>query len=691
MKTVRFILVVLLYCHSVLLFAQNETFTDTVQIDEIVVTSVTGSAHIKEIAAPISIISNAALQTFQSTNIIDAISRQPGVSQITTGSGISKPVIRGLGYNRVLVVNNGIRQEGQQWGDEHGIEIDGNAVGSIEIMKGPASLIYGSDAMAGVIIMNESPIMSLGKMHVEAMGEYQTNNGLANYSLNYKGNHNGFIWDCRWSQKFAHDYHAPQDGIVPNTGFKENAISGMVGLNKKWGYSRIKASFYNLTPEMTEVEDDYEEGSNDYSIEAPFQKVRHTKVISDNRFYLKKGYLNALIGYQQNRRQEYEDADECELDFDLKTITYDLRYVLPEWKNFKFNYGIGGMQQASRNLGEEFLIPEYNLFDVGMYITAHRSVYSNLHISGGIRYDRRNLHSFSLFDEGEERFQDFKRNFGAFSGSIGVIYNLNSKIDVKANVSHGYRAPNISELGCNGKHEGTFRYEQGNASLNPEHSWQVDAGIDFSSERVSASLSLFANRIGNYIYIKGCNKKIDDTPVFQYTSGDARVLGGEAMLKIYLLKHLYFENTFSIVDAQLLSKTDGKYLPFIPAPRLVSTLHYDIPVHSNRVKNFFVEVESDFNLKQDHIMSENDTETPTAAYVVLDATIGIDIHRKNGAKLCYVGLNATNLLNTAYQSHLSRLKYAETYSFTGRYGINNIGRNIGIKAVFPVDFEKKQD
>ncbi len=689
MKAIRFF--VLLLCSSVYAHAQvaggHDAEQDTcAHLDEVEVTGVTGSARIREIAAPVSVVSNAALRTHQSSNIIDAISHQPGLSQVTTGSGISKPVIRGLGYNRVLVVNDGVRQEGQQWGDEHGIEIDGNAVHSVEILKGPASLMYGSDAMAGVIIMHDAPVMPLSEMKAEAATEYQTNNGLWDYTFAFRGNQQGFVWNWRWSQKWAHDYKALKDGYVSNSRFRERALNGMLGLNKGWGYSHLKLGYYHLTPGMTKVEDEYEEGSRSYGIASPFQQVKHYKAVLDNSLRLGDSSLKAIVGYQQNRRQEFEEVDECGLDFRLHTVNYDLRYVSPEWDGWKMNAGVGGMYQKSENLGEEFLIPAYNLFDVGVFGTVSKTFFGRLHLSGGIRYDHRNLHSLALEDEGEERFSDFRRNFGALSGSLGAILNLGEQLDVKANISHGFRAPNMSELGSNGVHEGTFHYELGNHTLKAEHSWQFDLGMDYSSEHFSASIALFANRISNYIYLSSIGEDIDDTPVYQFTSGDARLLGGEVRLIWHIIRHLHFENAVSYVDARQLNADDAhRYLPFTPAPRWLCSLHYDIPLKTKIVRGLFAEIETDTNFRQSHVMTANNTETPTYAYTLVNLSVGTDIHLRNGRQLCSVGITATNILGTAYQSHLSRLKYADTFSITGRHGINNMGRNIGFKLLFPLN------
>lgn len=199
------------------------TETET-KLSEVVVTGLTGGQRLSQSPAPVSFISSRQLEAQPSLNIIDAIARQPGVSQVTTGSGISKPVIRGLGYNRVVVVSDGIRQEGQQWGDEHGVEIDQNAVGSVEILKGPASLMYGSDAMAGVIIFRPQPVMMAGDMGAQLSAGYQTNSGLFDYSLNLAGNKHGFVWNSRLSQKMAHAYKNRYDGYVFGSSYREQAF-----------------------------------------------------------------------------------------------------------------------------------------------------------------------------------------------------------------------------------------------------------------------------------------------------------------------------------------------------------------------------------------------------------------------------------------------------------------------------------
>ena len=659
----------------------TDVFYKHLKLNELVVTGVTGDTKLKNSTAPISIVSGKELRQTTSTNIIDAIAKQPGVSQITTGSGISKPIIRGLGYNRIIVMNEGVRQEGQQWGDEHGIEIDPQNVNSVEILKGPASLMYGSDAMAGVLILHGSPIQPEGEMKVTVSTEYQTNNGLFDYSLNFAGNQKGFVWDARFSDKMAHAYKNKYDGYVPGSQFKERAARLMLGVNKQWGHSHLTGTFFHQTPSIVEGERDEFTGKLEcasdnvktYSKTLPFQQIKHYKAVWDNSFNLPKGWLKIILGYQQNQRQEFEESeDEYELYFKLHTLTYDVRYLSQEWNGWKMAGGMNGMWQQSLNLGEESLIPEYKLFDIGGYATVSKS-FENLTLNGGLRYDNRHL--------------DFNsRNFGGFSGSVGAVWNVCRHTNIRLNMARGFRAPNMSELGSDGIHEGTLRYEMGNPDLKPEYSWQADLGIDFSSEFISVQAALFANRIENYIFAKRIDQIIEEGfRTYQYTQGDARLLGFEVGFDLHPIHRVHIQNTFSYVNAQQLhAEADAKYLPMTPAPRWTSELKYEVTHHGHTtLNNAFVALGLECNLAQDHYYKVDDTETRTPGYVLLSLSAGTDvnIHHKKVAELY---ITADNLLNKAYQNHLSRLKYCDINNATGHQGVYNMGRNVVFKVIIPI-------
>ena len=719
MKTKYIILPLLCVCTTMAAQTTNhnhaEDSTDVffrhLQLNELTVTGVTGDTKLKHATAPINIVSPQVLRATASTNIIDAIAHQPGVNQLTTGGSISKPIIRGLGYNRVVVMSEGVRQEGQQWGDEHGVEVDGSSVNSVEILKGPASLMYGSDAMAGVVILHPQATPPDGEIRANVSTEYQTNNGLFHYSLQMAGNQKGFVWDARFSDKMAHAYKNKYDGYVPGSQFRERAGRLMLGINKSWGHSRLIWTAYHLTPSIIEGERDPETGEleheegwtgHQYSKSLPFQEVKHNKLVWDNAFNLSSGYLKAIIGYQQNRRQEYEEsADEYELYFKLHTLTYDLRYITNEVNGWKLSTGIGGMYQKSGNEGEEYLIPDYRLFDFGIYATATKSLGDRWTLNGGLRYDHRRLHGYALEEDGDMRFTDFTRHFNGLTGSIGAVCNINDHFNVRLNVARGFRTPNMSELASNGVHEGSIRYELGNQQLKAEYSWQVDLGLDFTSRYVSAQLALFANRINNYIFTHRLPEEIEEGYLtYAYTQGDARLLGFEAGVDFHPIHSVHFSNTFSFVDAQLMHATsDTKYLPFTPAPRWTSELKWELFHHSHSTvhhhhttdaahrspfNNLYIAAGLDCYLRQSHIYSADETETVTPGYALLSLSAGTDIQIK-GKKIAELYITADNLLNKAYQNHLSRLKYCDINNVTGRRGVYNMGRNITFKVVVPIN------
>ncbi len=672
----------------------TDVFFRHIELKQVVVTSPTGALKMEDMSMPAAVIDRNELRLTPATNIVDAVAKLPGVAQVSTGSGISKPVIRGLGYNRVVVVADGVRQEGQQWGDEHGVEIDGNAVSSVEVLKGPASLLYGSDALAGVLKLNTDPVVSLGKMRVNVNTEYHTNNGLVNYSLNFGGNKHGVTWNLRYGDKFAHAYKTPIDGYVPNTQFRERAFSTMLGVNRSWGHTRLVGSYFHLTPSIAEGERDPLTGeleqpyddTKTYHHGLPFQQVYHYKAVLDNAFYIGQGRLNAMLAYQQNRRQEYEEPDEYGLFLKLHTVNYNVHYVTQRIGNWRVTGGVNGMWQRSLNAGREYLIPDYSLFDFGVFVATTVDM-GRWVLNGGLRFDNRHISSHELIEDDAPRFEAFKRDFSGVTASVGAVWHATERLDLRANVARGFRAPNISELASHGEHEGSLRYEVGNKNLKPEFSLQFDLGAEFTNSWIDAQVSLFANRIDNYIFIHRTGEVIDDELMtYRYDSGDAQLLGCELALDIHPWHFLHLGTSFAMVNAvQLHQPLETKYLPFTPAPRWQGDLKWEILHDGRLLNNVYVSLGVDYNFKQNHYYRADNTETATPAYCLLNAAIGTDIMFK-GRRVACLSVMGTNLTNKAYQSHLSRLKYAEVNPVTGRQGVLNMGRNIVFKLTIPLEF-----
>lgn len=664
----KILLIAGMLCAGMSAQAQDDTtdvFFRHLKLNEVVVTGLTGESKLGETPSPMTVLDATALRGKASSNIIDALASEPGVSQVTTGGGISKPVIRGLGYNRVVVISDGLRQEGQQWGDEHGIEVDANDVHSVEIIKGPASLMYGSDALAGVLIFHAEPNPAPGTFSAGITSEYQSNSGLAAYSLYYGGNNDGFVWNLRFSDKYAHAYRNAADGPVPGSQFRERAATALTGLNRDWGFSRLTLGYYHLTPGMVEgYEDGVLEGPTGYGMELPFQQVHHYKVVSDNTFHAGEGRIKLLLGYQQNRRQEYEEEeDEAELDFKLGTVNYDLKYISGTMNGWKVSAGFGGMWQRSDNLGEEVLIPAYSLLDAGAFVTASRSL-GRLHFSGGVRGDMRRLRSQAL----EGRFEEFERSFQGLTGSAGLVWSPLPALNIRANVARAFRAPNLSELASNGVHEGTVRYEKGNNALMPEFSLQGDLGADFTTEHFSLTAALFCNRIDNYIYAARTGGQVDGFQVYRYEAGDALLYGTEVSFDCHPVHSLHLGADWSFVRGTF----GDNDLPLMPAPRLGSEIKWEITHDGKVFNNCYLSFRADRHFAQEHFLPG--TETATEAYTLLGASAATDVMVR-GRRAATLSIIADNLTDAVYFDHLSRLKYV---------GIHNPGRNLTVKLEIPI-------
>lgn len=701
-------------------FLMEYTITE---LDNIVITGVTRSTEMKRNPVIIKTVDAESLKSNSAINLIDALKSVPGISQITTG-GISKPVIRGLAYNRIITLNNGLKQEGQQWGDEHGIEIDEYSVDRVEIIKGPGSLMYGSDGIAGVL--NFLPPKSLyeGEIKTGLLTNYQSNNQLIGTSVNNAGKLNGLQWNARFSNKMAANYKNKYDGKVYNSAFSETNGNLSLGINKNWGHSFLSLSSYNAKPGIVEGERDQEgnfifvneQGEeatataselNAYKVGIPFQRINHFSIASNNYFILNKGSLNVDLGFQNNRRREYEEVehpDEAGLSLALNTLNYNIRYNLPAMKGWELSSGIGGMQQTNKNKGFEFLIPDYDLFDVGLFVYGQKT-FNKLTLAGGLRFDNRNLKTKQLYlneneevtngpsEDSELKFAAFKKNYSGISGSIGLSYQTDKNSTLKLNFSQGYRSPNIAELASNGKHEGTFRYEIGNPDLKPESSRQIDLAYFIDSKHITLEISPFVNFIKNYSFLEKMKDEngndiipdpSDPAPGFRYNSGKATLVGGEIYLDIHPhpLDWLHLENSFSFVRATQKNQNDSmKYLPFIPAPHYHSGIKVEFKNLSKSISKLLFKFGVNHYFAQNKVYSAYDTETPTPAYTLLNAGIGASFNLFGKNDFIRLYLNGENLGDIAYQSHLSRLKYADTNPATGRNGVFDMGRNLSVKMI----------
>lgn len=710
----------------------NFSLTEAVsELNDVVVTAVSRSTELKLSPIIIKPVDVSGLYENSSANLIDALKNVPGVNQITTGVGVSKPVIRGLGYNRVISLYNGIRQEGQQWGDEHGIEIDEYSVDRIEIVKGPGSLMYGSDGIAGVLNFITPKAPPAGQIKTHMLSNYQSNNNMVGYSLANAGNKKGIQWLGRYSSKMAGNYRNRYDGKVYNSGFREYNGSLFLGMTKKWGYTHLNLSSFNTTLNMAEGERDslgrfvFEtpdgNGSanevwatgkdlNGYAIGFPHQQINHLRLQSNTYYLLAKGTITLDLGYQQNKRREFGDVlspDEPDLFFDLRTLNYNLRYNFAELKGWETSAGLSGMQQNNANKGIEFLIPAYTLFDIGSFVLTQKKI-NKLNLAGGLRFDNRNIRTKKLVLDSLEnpvqtedstttlKFDAFNSNYNGISGSLGLSYQINKKSTLKFNLSRGFRAPNIAEISSNGKHEGTLRFEYGNPDLKSEISHQIDLAYFYNSDHLSFEVTPYTNFISNFIFSEKLKNALggdsipdpqEPTPAYRFAQGNATLTGGEIYVDLHPhpLDWLHIENTFSYVQARQNKQPDStRYLPFIPAPRYRGEIRAQFKKAGNCVTNFYIKFGVDYFWQQNKFFSAYGTETATPAYTLLSAGMGAQVKVGKRSDFVSIYLAAENLADAAYQSHLSRLKYAPQNPLTGRNGVYNMGRNISMKLIFKI-------
>ena len=725
---------------TVLNISLEEDFS---KLEEVVVTGVSRATAVRKNPVPIAVIGKREMNMNVNNNIIDAIVKGvPGVSAVTTGPNISKPFIRGLGYNRVLTLFDGVRQEGQQWGDEHGIEIDQYSIGRAEVVKGPASLTYGSDALAGVINMiPDIPELTPGKLQGSFLTDYHSNNGMAGASLGLAYGSNDWKYILRTTAKAAHNYRNKTDGFVYGTAFREYNFSALARVDKGWGHSQFGATLYNniqeipdgsrdsLTRKFTKqvLEDDDiknrplvpDHQLRSYVINPLHQHIQHYRVYNRTKRNLGKGDINAMLGLQQSIRREYNHPrlpSQPGLYVVLNTLNYDVRYNLPAINGLETTVGVNGMYQGNKSKnGTNFPIPDYHLFDVGGFVFAKRS-FGKVDVSGGARYDSRYIRWSDFYvgpnkQNGFEQhvrwpdtagahlqFPHFSHHYTGISGSLGATWNISGRVLVKVNIARGYRAPNITEIGSNGLDPGAHIVYLGNRSFKPEFSLQEDIGIQAWLPDATISVELFNNNIENYIYQ---SRLYDNTgnPViivpgnatYSYQQSAARLYGAEVSVNLHpsSIPWLAMDNSIAYTQGRnrngemiRLYGDKARYLPFIPPTHIRSRLKATAQRRHGIFSKAYARVEADVFAGQPHFYGVDDTETFTAGYTLFNMGAGTGIMNKKGRTVCEVFLQLDNVWNVAYQANMNRLKYFEYYNVSPG-GIYNMGRNFSAKMIVP--------
>ncbi|PID69354.1 MAG: TonB-dependent receptor [Flavobacteriales bacterium] len=619
-----------------------------------------------------------------SVTLAEGLALVPGVEQISTGSGIGKPVIRGLSGNRVLVYSQGVRLENQQFGSEHGLGLSDNGVESIEVIKGPASLLYGSDALGGVIYINPERYADKGQTKAAIKQIYFSNTRGSHSVFDIKSSGDILKFVSSMSYQSHLDYKIPTGKRVTNSRFNEFDFKGGLGFN----LTNFSSDFrFNYTHSNLGIAEEVGEQSHLVQPQLPFQKLDNIMVSSHNHWFFKNSSLDFHFGYTSNLRKEFEtphhheheedhhhgeesEPAEAALNMKLNTFSYDVKYLFPKINKTEFIAGIQGLFQTNKNHGEEILIPDAALSDFGTFVTTTTKV-NNHQFQAGLRFDLRSIkteehhvihheHEDDHHEHHEHEFEAIDKNFQSFTASLGYKTRFFDIITTRVNLAAGFRAPNLAELTSNGVHHGSNRFEVGNSDLRTEKNWQLDAAIEYGNEHVEVFANGFYNAIANYIYLSPAGITMDEVPVYNYQQDNANLYGGEFGFHLHPhpLDWLHLNSSYEMVIGK---QKNGDYLPLIPAHKLNATLRGDFKI-SEIIKNNYAFVKLENYFKQDRV---GRFETDTKGYQLLNVGLGGDITL--GGKKFNLTVNANNLLDTKYISHLSRLKENNVY---------NMGRNV---------------
>ena len=653
--------------------------TDPFELDEIIL-SLPFSQSLGKSVIKVDKINMDDINPIIKQYISKSISKLPGVSIITTGPGIAKPSIRGLSFNRVVVYNQGIRLENQQWGEEHGIGITSSGIESVEVIKGPLYVLYGSDAMGGVIYAEPEKFKSMDGLNIDYTGIYNSNyNGITN-NLGINGKSGNFSFNLR-AEMIDNDNFSTPDGEVENTWFEQNEIKAGIQYSSDKFTSELRFSRLDSDlgiPHMDEDHDEHgdedhdehgdedhdEHGDEDHDEhmdeESLYQELKHTTITWKNTFDLGNNHLlNVTLGQQFNERKEFgehgdEDHDEhgdedheegeAELDMELLTNTLDISLTLPQSEDFNLILGTSILSQTNKNFGHEILIPDAEMNDFGLYALGEISLGNSADTTIGLRYDNRSISSGSSSSD-----------FSNFNGALGFKKEFTTST-LRFNLSSGFRSPNLVELFSDGSHHSTFMYKKGNPNLLAENSFQTDLSFQVYDEDSALSFDLFLNDIRDYIYLQPTNTFIDGLQLHNFLQQDATLYGGE----IHLNKNTSFDwlSYYTSLEYVFGETQDGMALPYIS------------PFTFNQVFN--ISFSSNYSFEIDFVAKAQ--QNRTAMYE--ESTDGYSLLNLSGTWMTsFLGNDLNifwsidNVFDKEYYDHLSRLKTA---------GIHEMGRNISV-------------
>jgi len=633
-----------------------------------------------ENAIKIETISLENITSAGSPSLMKSLATIPGVDVITKGSGVTTPVIRGLTTSNILVLNNGIRLENYQFSTEHPYLVDEFGVDQVEIIKGPASLLYGSDAIGGVMnFIKEKPAVS-GSIQGDATLQYHSNtNGFVS-NVGIKGSKGKLQWGLRGGLKSHMDYIQGNGDFVPNTRFNQEGIKSFLGLNTRNGVFRIYYDYVGMRSGMSVKPAIALIDERGRKNEIWYQDLDLHMISSRNTLYLNGLKLQANLAYQYNQRKlkgDEPEPDFIKVDARLNTLNYEVKTSYSTSERSHFILSVQGMYQQNRNQeAPEHVLPDYDLNDIALSGLVQHD-FSKLHLQVGLRFDNRiidvpeqEMHGHSHEEEEEDEepeeevLEELNQYYGNISGSLGVTYEWTENLLVRANLASAYRTPSVAELTQDGIHG--VRYEQGNRALRSQRNFEADLGLHFHSEKWMFDLAAFYNYIVDYIFLSPTSDTASDGQIiYRYRQNDAQIYGIEAVTEYSLKSWLSLKGSYGFLRGK---QTDGTNVPFIPQNKL----NIDVKWMEDNVWKFnhlFVRIGSLFAFDQVHPAN---FETSTSAYTLFDAGLGFTVF--TGNIRMEFELTASNLLNRRYIDHLSTLK---------DLGYEDPGRNIMVHLKIP--------
>ena len=701
-------------------FLGYDTYTDTIKItgntklnvkltalamslQEVVIKDNYAASRKKEESLNVEVVNNKFIQQNLGGSLSQSLERLPGVSMIGIGSGQSKPVIRGLGFNRVLVVENNIKHEGQQWGSDHGLEIDQFAANRIEVIKGPASLMYGSDAIGGVIDVKQSEIPTPNTVGGQVNFIGKSNNNLVGSSVNVFIRKNKLFADLRGTVMDYGDYKVPTDSIsiysykaglhdhlMRNTAGKEQDVHFSFGLIQPGFQTRFfvsnvytKSGFFanthGLEPQRVNTEL-HDKSSRD--ILFPYQSVNHSKLINKTIKTWDGVRLETDIGLQRNLRREKSkyiahgdmpaifpetlnmDPD-MEREFDKYIYSANVMTSYSKIERLKLFAGFNAEYQDNSIGGRGFIIPDYNLWSVGLHLVSKYTLSDRSKLQAGIRFDHGAINTKEYYDwfpstveengvETEEYLQradKIDKVYENISWSLGYVYN-HQALSLKANIGKSFRMPIAKELAANGVNYHRFSYEEGKSDLDAEVSYQIDIGAEYNKNHFAVGFTPFVNYFPNYIYLNPSDKHDSQyglgNQIFYYTQSSVFRYGGEMHFHWEVIPQLQLGLMGEYVYSQQLSGAkEGFTLPFSPPPSALFSVKYQ-PIHFNLAHNAYLSMDYRITAAQNQIVPP---ENKTDGYQILSLKAGADFQLGN--QQINVSVSVHNVLNTKYYNHTS--------------------------------------